>query len=88
MGQLISGIFCCCKKRIDAVEGKKNNFDKINKNVASIIFSYNDAKDVARLSHANKHLHHLTDNWVVWKNILEDQFMPSTKIVEGEEVEI
>jgi len=74
IGQLISAIFCCCKKGGigGAAEGKKNDFDKVNKNVASIIFSYNDAKDVARLSHANKHIHQLTENWVVWKNILED----------------
>jgi hypothetical protein len=74
MGLLVSTIFCCCKKKsvFNNGEPKANNFDKMNKNITSIMFSYLDGKDVARLSQVNKHVSRLANNWVVWKNILED----------------
>jgi len=78
MGLLLSTIFCCrCRDKAAKVgEPKPNVFDKMNKNVTSIMFSYLDGKDVARLSQTNKRINNLTNNWVVWKNILEEQYLP------------
>jgi hypothetical protein len=47
----------------------------MNKNITGLMFSYLDGREVTKLSQVNKKLNTLTNDWVVWKNILEDQFI-------------
>lgn len=56
MGIVFNFIFCCgCMKKKNIINNKPkpNDFDKLRKNVTSVMFSYLDAKDVARLTQTN-----------------------------------
>lgn len=76
IGTMVSSI-CCSKKASPKLndQPKKNVFDSMNKNITGIMFSYLDGREVTKLSQVNRKLNALTNNWVVWKNILEDQYI-------------
>lgn len=77
-GTMVSSFFCCCFKKESPKlndKPKKNVFDKMNKNITGVMFSYLDGREVTKLSQVNKKLNTLSNDWVVWKNILEDQFI-------------
>jgi hypothetical protein len=46
----------------------------MNKNVSSIMLSYLPAEEVGRLQCTSKKMYVLSNNWALWKNIIEDQY--------------
>jgi hypothetical protein len=53
-------------------EREVSQFDKMNKNITSVMFSFLDAREVTKLEGTSKRMNNFASDWVVWKNIIED----------------
>ena len=67
-------------KEEEKKEAKKMKITDLNKNVCSVLFPYNDHKDLLRMETANKKAYLLVNFWPVWKNKLEECFVGNEKI--------
>jgi hypothetical protein len=75
----LKSCFCCCGKSAKNQDNLKKEQPKLklesmNKNISSIMLSYLPADEVGRLQQASKKMYVLSNNWALWKNIIEDQY--------------